>query len=255
MKFCLERLSNDCTDLGDTPSSDVPITSLIISSTLLNVFFYKLLPSSIKPLIKSYIVSTIHALISVISVWIYFLRYEINLKQINRMVGGGVFGTGDEMMVYNVCYTSGYLLYDFLLMCKDKSIRTSSAMVHHTIILLTFLTGLFSRICHPCHFYLLAEELSTIPLNLKTIFRHRPVLHQVFSFLFVVCFFLIRLIYGSIICGYAFASAPAFLRMSWNIDDQSSFFIGLCQATLCLLTRVLNIYWAIFIVRKIFHSK
>lgn len=173
----------------------------------------------------------------------------------NRMIGGGVFGTGDEMMVYSVCYTSGYLLYDFLLMCQEKSIRTSSSLIHHILIFITFVTGLFTRICHPCHFYLLAEELSTIPLNFKTMFRHQRNLHQIFSILFVVCFLLIRLIYGSIICGYAFSLAPAFLRLSWNNNDQSSFYLGLSQATLCILVRILNVYWAILIFRKIFQFK
>jgi hypothetical protein len=216
------------------------------------MLFYKILPSSIKPLIKSYIISTIHALISVLSVLNYFLKYETNLKQINRIVGGGIFGTGDEIMVYSVCYSSGYFFYDLILMCKDKSVRTGSALIHHILVLLSFLSGLFTRICHPCHFYLLGEELSTIPLNLKTLYRHQPRFHQIFSLLFVFCFFISRLIYGSIICGYAFYAAPEFFRLALNIDDISSFSVGISQALLCLLTRLLNIYWIYLIIRKIF---
>jgi hypothetical protein len=158
-------------------------------------------------------------------------------------------------MVYSICYSSGYFLYDLLLMLIFKSVRTGSAIAHHIIILLSFLTGLFNRVCHPCHFYFLAEELSTIPLNLKTIYRNRPRLYNLFSFLFVICFFLSRLIYGSIICAYAFRAAPQFLRMAWNFYDISSFVGGLSQALLCILTRVLNFYWAILIFQKIFHLK
>lgn len=177
------------------------------------------------------------------------------MKQINRIIGGGIFGTGDEIMVYSVCYSSGYFLYDLMLMCKDKSVRTGSALIHHTLILLTFLSGLFNRICHPCHFYLLAEELSTIPLNLKTIYRNRPRLHQFFSLLFVISFFISRLVYGSIICGYAFLAAPQFFQMALNQDDIFSFLMALSQASFCILTRVLNIYWAYLIFQKIFKSK
>ena len=208
-----------------------------------------------EPLIKSYIISTIHALISVISVLNYFLTYQVDLKSLNRIMGGGIYGSGDEIMVYSVCYSCGYLLYDLILMLIDKTVRTTSSLVHHILILFIFLNGLFSGVCHPCHFYLLGEELSTIPLNLKTIYRKSPRLQNIFSLLFVICFFLARLIYGSIICGYAFRSAPEFLRLAWSLNDISSFISGLLQAFLCILTRILNIYWAILILRKVFSSK
>lgn len=204
------------------------------------------------PVIKSYVISTIHALITVISVLNYFIRYEVNFNAMNRIVGGGVFGTGDETMVYNVCYSSGYFIYDFLLMLKDKNIRSRSSLIHHILILVTFLSGLYTGVCHPCHFYLLGEELSTIPLNLKTIYRKNANLHGIFSMLFVISFVLIRLIYGSIICGYALSFAPEFFRLSWNADDLSSFIFGVIQASFCLLTRVLNFYWTFLIFRKIF---
>jgi hypothetical protein len=216
---------------------------------------YKILPSSLSPLIKGYVISTLHAIISVLSVLNYFIKYEINFKQINRIIGGGIFGTGDEIMVYSICYSCGYLIYDLILMLLVKSAGNSSAIVHHILILLTFLTGLFTGICHPCHFYFLAEELSTIPLNLKTMYRDRPRLHHIFSLLFVFCFFLSRLLYGSMITVYAFRVAPLFLRMAWNLDDMFSFSIGLIQASLCILTRLLNFYWAFLILQKLFRSK
>ncbi len=177
------------------------------------------------------------------------------MKQINRLIGGGIFGTGDEIMVYSVCYSSGYFLYDLILMFIFKSVRTGSAIAHHILVLLSFSIGLFNRVCHPCHFYFLGEELSTIPLNLKTIYRNRSRLHEIFSLLFVICFFLSRIIYGSIISGYAFRAAPEFLQMAWNFDDISSFLGGLFQALLCILTRLLNFYWAFLICQKLVRSK
>jgi hypothetical protein len=111
------------------------------------------------------------------------------------------------------------------------------------------------RICHPCHFYLLGEELSTISLNLKAMYHNRPRLHQIFTYLFVLSFFLSRIIYGTIICGYAFRAAPQFFRLALSIGDFKSVIIGLSQAGLCILTRVLNFYWAILILKKLLHLK
>lgn len=116
-------------------------------------------------------------------------------------------------------------------------------------------SGLFHQVCHPCHFYLLAEELSTIPLNLKSICRDHSKLHQIFSLLFVIFFIISRLVYGSIICGYAFYFVPQFLRLTSNIDDLHSSILVLAQAALCLLTRLLNIYWTYLILQKVFHIK
>jgi hypothetical protein len=114
---------------------------LIFASIVANWIFYRCLPSRYSPLIKSYIVSTFHAVISVFSVLNYFLRYEIDLRQINRLLGGGLTGTGDEWMFVSVCYSSGYLIYDFLLMSFFKSVRTGSALLHHVLILLSFCSG------------------------------------------------------------------------------------------------------------------
>jgi len=158
-------------------------------------------------------------------------------------------------MVYSVCYSTGYFIYDLMLMCLFKSVRTGSAIAHHIVILLSFSIGLFNHVCHPCHFYFLAEELSTIPLNLKSIYRHHPRLHHLFSLLFVISFFLSRLFYGSIISAYAFRAAPQFIRMAWSIDDISTIVIGLVQGVICILTRLLNFYWTFLILQKLFSVK
>ena len=84
---------------------------------------------------KSYVVSTCHAIIGISSLVNFFANYSVNLKQINRIAGGGVYGTGDEVMTYSICYSLGYFIYDLLLMLFVKSVRTSSALIHHIIIL------------------------------------------------------------------------------------------------------------------------
>jgi hypothetical protein len=92
-------------------------------------------------LIKSYVVSTFHAVICVFSVINFFIRYSVNLKQINRIGGGGVYGTGDEVMIYSVCYSLGYFTYDLLLMLFYKSVRTGTALAHHIIALIGMFAG------------------------------------------------------------------------------------------------------------------
>ncbi|CAF2765028.1 unnamed protein product [Rotaria sp. Silwood2] len=239
--------------LGNSPSPDVPIFTIIFLSTIAHSFIFYFLPSSLAPLIKSYVVSTFHAIVCILSVVNFFSCYSVNLKQINRIAGGGIYGTGDEVMTYSICYSFGYFTYDLLLMLFYKSVRTKSALIHHIIILVGLFSGIMNGICHSCHFYLLGEELSTIPLNLKAIYQNRPRLHKVFTYLFVISFVFSRIIYGSIICGYAFRAAPQFIQMASNVGDLKSIIIGLSQAALCILTRILNFYWLNLILQKLFH--
>lgn len=90
-----------------------------------------------------------------------------------------------------------------------------------------------------------------MPLNLKAIYHDDRRSHDLFAYLFVASFFLSRLIYGSVVCAYAFSHAPAFLRMAVNAGDYGSVTVGLFQAALCLLTRFLNFYWGVLILRKV----
>ncbi len=105
---------------------------------------------------------------------------------------------------------------------------------------------------------MLAEELSTIPLNLKTIYRQESRIHDFFAGLFVVTFILSRLIYGSIISWYTFRSVPKFIKMASELGDTISLVFVIAQILLFTLTRILNIYWTVLIVRKLsvaFRSK
>src|SRR5205809_807146 len=113
-----------CIDLGTNPSSDMPILSLIFLSFIGHSLIFYFLPSSITPLIKSYILSTVHACTSVFAVCIFYVRSSINLTQVNRILGGGIKGTNDETMTYSICYSSGYFIYDILIMLCFKSVRS-----------------------------------------------------------------------------------------------------------------------------------
>jgi hypothetical protein len=113
----------------------------IVSSVIFNVGLYKSLASGSSPLMKSYVVSTIHAFVSVLSVANHLRCYEINLTQVNRIVGGGLSGSGDEWQFLGVCYSCGYFTFDLLLMLTVKSVRTGPTVFHHLLILVTFLFG------------------------------------------------------------------------------------------------------------------
>ncbi|CAF1335029.1 unnamed protein product [Adineta steineri] len=236
--------------LGTNPPTDLPILLLIfISFTTHSLIFY-LLPSSLTPYIKSYIISTIHACVCVISVCIFYIRSSIDLTQVNRILGGGIKGTNDETMTYNICYTSGYFFYDLLVLLCFKSVRTRSALIHHITILIAGISGVYTHVAHASHFLMLAEELSTIPLNFKTIYHERPNIRDFFARLFVVTFFLSRLIYGSIICSYTFRAVPKFIQMASNLGDRTSILFVIGQVLLFILTRILNLYWTVLIIRK-----
>lgn len=119
----------------------MPQLTIIVGSLCFHTLVFFGLPSRLKPLIKSYVVSTVHAVVCVASVVNFLARYSVNFKQINRLGGGGVDGTGDEIMAYSICYSLGYFLYDLLLMLADASVRTTTALVHHVIVIIGFSTG------------------------------------------------------------------------------------------------------------------
>jgi hypothetical protein len=100
-----------------------------------------LLPKSLTPLIKSYVVSTVHAILCVFSVGHFFSKYSVNLKEMNRIAGGGIYGTGDEIMIYSICYSLGYFIYDLILMLWAESVRTTTALIHHIIVIVGFSAG------------------------------------------------------------------------------------------------------------------
>ncbi|CAF1120272.1 unnamed protein product [Adineta ricciae] len=218
--------------LGTNPSEDFPVSLIIFVSFAVNCLIFYLLPSSITPLNKSYVVSTVHACASVLAVCLYFLYSPIKLIQVDRILGGGIDGTYDNKMAYSVCYSGGYFIYDLLLMAYFKSVRSAAAMFHHIIVLMIGLSGLYTRVGHTSHFLMLFEELSTIPLNVKAIFHQHSDIHSFCALLFAVTFLWTRLIYGSIICFYVFRALPKFIRLAEASHDTTSVWLSLLLTAL-----------------------
>jgi hypothetical protein len=119
-----------------------------------------------------------------------------------------------------------------------------------SVAVLAFFTGVYTHVAHASHFLMLAEELSTIPLNFKTIYHERPHIRDFCARLFVVTFVLSRLIYGTIITSYTFRAVPRFIQMALILGDTTSIVFVIAQVILFILTRLLNLYWTILIVRK-----
>jgi hypothetical protein len=113
-----------------------------------------------------------------------------------------------------------------------------------------FFIGVYTYVAHASHFLMLAEELSTIPLNLKAIYHQQARLRDIFARLFVITFVLSRLTYGTIICIYTFRAVPKFIQMASNLGDTTSIALVMVQVLLFILTRLLNLYWTVLIVRK-----
>lgn len=69
--------------------------------------------------------------------------------------------------------------------------------------------------------------------------------------LFAISFFFSRLIYGTLICTYAFLAAPRFIQLASKAHDTTSLVFVWIQTILCLSLRCLNFYWGFLILRKL----
>ena len=112
-------------------------------------------------------------------------------------------------------------------------------------------TGLYTRVAHASHFLVLAEELSTIPLSIETIYHHQAHIRDLCARLFVVTFLLSRLIYGTITRLYTFRAVSKFVQMASSLGDTTSTVFVMGQLFLFIFTRLLNLYWTVLIVRKV----
>jgi hypothetical protein len=101
------------------------------------------------------------------------------------------------------------------------------------------------------HFLLHGQELSTIPLSLRTIFYQQSYLQDLFNRLFVLTFLVCRLIYGTIISLLFFRAMPLFFQIASNAHDRISIVFCIMQGALCVGTNLLNFYWALIILRKV----
>jgi len=65
----------------------------------------------------------------------------VNWTGPNRLLGGGIKGTNDEMMTYIVCYSTGYFIYDIIIMLGFKSVEHQSTLIHHMVHVFAMISG------------------------------------------------------------------------------------------------------------------
>ena len=253
-------LSQVYSDLPYRDPLPVLLLSLVVHSLL---FRFCPLPAAWRPTATSsspplssvvqrnYCVSTVHAVSAICSVVWWLSVHDVDWRSVQRGMGGGRRGTGDEWHSIAVCWSLGYFLYDTLCMCEYSATRSSGALVHHCAIGSAFLVGLYTDCCRPFHFLFLLEELSTPPLNLKSLCRQPAWLSDVCAALFAATFVCVRLGYGMCVYVLACMQLAPFVRQAAADGEKVQVAAALFQFVLCTASRALNLYWAALIARKV----
>lgn len=150
--------------------------------------------------IRNGLVSAIHAMVTTGTVLLWLTQYTFEAWNPQRNMGGGFItpnnANGDAWLPMLVSYTVGYFTYDTICMMVYPHVASVGSYVHHIAIGLAMACGLTSGIGRFYHFIFLWEEISTLPLNLKALNRHRPAAHKFYSGAFVVLFMLSRGVIG-----------------------------------------------------------
>ena len=200
---------------------------------------------------RSYLVSLLHALCAVSSVALWLAVYDVDWRAVQRGMGGGRRGTGDEWQSVAVGWSMGYFVYDAACMLVHRPLYSRAGLLHHVAIGSAFVLGLYTDCCRPFHFLFLLEELSTPPLNLKTLLRHNRRLADVCAALFAVSFVAVRLGYGMIVYVLACMQLGPFVQRAVADGERMQAAAALFQFVLCTASRLLNLYWAALIARKL----
>ena len=207
-------------------------------------------PSLSSAVQRNYCVSTVHAATAVCSVVVWLLVYEVEWRSVQRGLGGGRRGTGDEWQSLAVGWSLGYFAFDLVCMAVHSATRSTGAVVHHCAIGSAFLLGLYTDCCRPFHFLFLLEELSTPPLNVKSLLRHHQRLADFCAALFAASFVCVRLGYGTALYVLACMQFAPFVRQAVADGERMQAAAALFQFVMCTASRALNLYWATIIAQK-----
>lgn len=132
-------------------------------------------------------------------------------------------------------FSIAYFAVDLIIMATHASCRTTSLVVHHTLIGATFTYAWFTGAYAPVLFAFLGEEISTIFLNLRELINKRS---TVLNVSFALSFFLCRTLGGSFL--YAFAV---------KITPEDAGLVARVMIAVGFATRLLNLFWLLLIVR------
>ena len=195
---------------------------------------------------RSRVASQVHAVFGVVSVACAVALLSVDFSSKERMVLG-VAEEGDWVHPYIIAVSVGYFASDMVVMLTHPDVFAPSAIIHHTVIGGGFAAGLVTGVATPYHVLFLAEEASTVFLNIRYFWRKNPNVQSKASLAFAAAFFVSRLLFGS----YVFLSAFPFLHQ--GLDDgilsQAQYTAFSVQVFLCALSRLLNLFWAYQILR------
>lgn len=200
---------------------------------------------------RNAVVSTLHAVVAVTGVLLWLSVFDVDWRSIQRGMGGGRRGTGDEWHSLAVGWSLGYFVYDTTCMLHYAQLWNVGALLHHCGIGAAFLLGLCTDCCRPFHFLFLLEELSTPPLNLKTLWRHNRRLSDVCAALFALLFVTVRLGYGTVVYVLACMQLVPFVRQAAEDGEKVQYMAALFQFVMCTASRLLNLYWTALIMKKL----
>lgn len=204
-------------------------------------------------IILSYSVSIVHSVVALLYVTYFYITFNVDLTSIQRTFGNGIYGTGDEYISYMICWSIGYFIYDLLCMIQyNSALYNTGSYIHHVLMIICFSGGTFIGNMSPFHFYLLLEEFSTPPLNMKTLLKHYGKLSDYCGIVFAISFFLCRIIYGSYVFYCGIPNFVPFVSMSYNNKQYIDAIHVSLQLFLFLMTRLLNFYWMFLIAKKLY---
>ena len=196
-------------------------------------------------------VSTVHAVVAVCCVLLWLAVYDVEWRSVQRGMGGGKQGTGDEWQSAAVGWSLGYFVYDAGCMVRHRSVRSGQSLLHHAAIGAAFALGLCTDCCRPFHFLFLLEELSTPWLNLKSLLRHRARLADACAAVFAVSFVCVRLGYGLTVYVLACMQLGPFVSQAVADGEMVQAAAAVFQFVLCTASRLLNLFWTALIARKV----
>ena len=203
-------------------------------------------------LTKERVASSVHALVVIVAVAAWLARNGAGHLLDPSRLRTGVAGTDDEWCALLLAFSTGYFLFDTVVMFRYKETWDVGGVLHHAVIGPSILLALVGGVSTPLQFVFLLEELSTPFLNLRALYRDRPQLYAVASVLFAASFIGVRLGWGSYVY---YACVTNFLtNRAVALPTPYLYLQCIWQLTMCTISRVLNVYWAFLIVRKIVRS-
>lgn len=117
-------------------------------------------PSTSQLTHRSLLVSFFHAVVALLCLVAWLANFDLDLFNLERTLGGGLYQTGDEWMPVVVCFSLGYFIYDTTNMIVYPSLAAIASYLHHVIVGSAFLFGLISGVATPFHFLFLVEVCS-----------------------------------------------------------------------------------------------